>query len=42
MDPFYFARFTLADKLAKIDISASRINSAPSTNSANLTTKSPA
>lgn len=40
MDPFYFARFTLADKLAKIDISASRINSIPSTNSASPTTKS--
>ena len=29
------------DKLAKIDISASRINPTPSTNSASLTTKSP-
>jgi hypothetical protein len=41
VDPFHFAKLILADKLAKIDISASRINPTPSTNSASFTTKSP-
>jgi len=41
IDSPHFTRFTLADQLAKIDISVNRNYSTPSTNSDSLTTKPP-